>query len=546
MNSCRPLVPVVAVLCVLAVTGSAGEPGPSCVVDVETALEGEQKTTDVIPLAEGTWVGDVYVLPYSYPATYDRHLPGGIDNIQARQWVAQSFFAHNPDAYDFIAVVTGFPFDAGWGQLGDPTHALYWGIRNDTSGLGLPFFDHAQAFGSHRLQGYIDANSLESVRDVNGLLDEQSFLTILSHELGHRWLAYCDYRDSQGAISSALRGVDDGHWSYLLDTDASFMYGADWHDNGDGSFTAAEIKTRYSDLDLYLMGMLGDDEIEPFNLLVNAAVPADQYPELGATITATTTPVTTDDVIAAEGPRSPSAADAPHELRVALVYLAAPGAPVSTEDLDFLTTARDTWQRLFFAQTDGRGVIGVGRNSLAVASPPTLDLPAAVAWLLSAVDGAGLWQDDPRTRGRDSAAVIAALDVFGGHATEVAAALDALASSPAAATEIEAWRAEPLALHSHPEASDLLDQLSSWVLDEGAWGGGLRYAGDTVTTARVARALAAGSRGADADRALSWIADRQKPDGGWSWRDGGPSAAAPTLEACLLYTSDAADDQGLV
>jgi hypothetical protein len=138
------------------------------------------------------------------------------------------------------------PVDADWGQLGDPTHALYWGVRNDTSGIGLDFFDHSQAFGNHRLQGYyIDANTLELVRNQAALLDGNHFLTILSHELGHRWLAYRDYRDHQGAISSALRGIDDGHWSYLHDTDASYLYGADWLGNGDGSFTATQTTHKH-------------------------------------------------------------------------------------------------------------------------------------------------------------------------------------------------------------------------------------------------------------------------------------------------------------
>ncbi len=47
-------------------------------------------------------------------------------------------------------------------------------------------------------RAYIDANSLELVRDDDGVLDENHLLTILSHELGHRWLAYCDYRRSPG------------------------------------------------------------------------------------------------------------------------------------------------------------------------------------------------------------------------------------------------------------------------------------------------------------------------------------------------------------
>jgi len=529
----RSLVPFAATLLVMANPSTAIELGHSCVVNVEEALTHTPKTTDIIPLAEGTWVGDTYVMPYSYPESYDRHLTGGIDNVEARQWVAQSFFTHNPDSYDFIVVVSDFVFDAGWGQHGDPTHALYWAVQNDTAGIGLGFFDQSQLFGSRRLQGYIDTNSLDLVRDSLGILDEEHFLTIVSHELGHRWLAHCDYEDTPGSISSALRGVDDTHWSYLLDSNASYMYGSDWQDNENGSFTATEIKTRYSDLDLYLMGMLPGDEVDPVTLLTNPAIDADQYPELGAIIDATPTLLTVDQVIAAEGPRIPSNEDSPHEFKIAVVYLATPGDQVTAEKLQFLTTTRTNWQRRFFAQTDGRGVIGVGRNSMPVVSPPTVDLAAAVSWLVGTTGTTGLWADHPITTGRDTAAAIAALDAMGGFEAEVDAALGRLAASDHNPTEIDAWRAEALAHHDHPESGALLDQLLLWILDDGAWGGGLRYAGDTVTTARVVRALGAGDLQPEAEQALVWILDRQNDDGGWPWRIGGPSAMAPTLEIVL-------------
>ncbi len=526
---------VTAAACAVAAGAFAVEPAGSCLVDVGRALDrqAELKTTDVTPLAEGTWIGDVYVLPYSYPEPYDRHLSGGGDNVEARQWVAQSFFAHNPDAYDFLAVVTSFVFDAGWGQHGDPIHGLYWGVKNDVSGIGLGLFDHSQSFGSGRLQGVIDANGLDLVRDPNGDLDQSRLLTILNHELGHRWLAHCRFVDSQGVVSGALQGVDDGHWSYLLDSDASYMYGADWRDNGDGSFTAVGIKQRYSDLDLYLMGMLAPDEVGLVTLIDNPAIAPDQYPELGATVTGAPETVALDQVIAAEGPRQPSFADAPHELRIAVVYLAAPGAQITAEELDFLAAARGDWARGFFAQTGGRAVLGVGRNSLPPANPGSLDLAAAVDWLLSRADQDGLWQDHPTTRHRDSAAAVEALAAHGGHGGELAVALDALAGEGGAPTEIEARRAAILARFGHPAAAGLLDELASWVLDEGAWGGGLRYAADTATTALVARALAAGGRQQEAELALDWIGDRQHSDGGWSWRAGGPGAASPTLESIV-------------
>ncbi|MEX1312373.1 MAG: CARDB domain-containing protein, partial [Candidatus Sulfomarinibacteraceae bacterium] len=533
MSRSRPLVLAAAALGVVAGVGTATEPAPSCVVDVEAAISASvgPKTTDVTPLAEGVWVGDVYVMPYTYPTTYDRVLPGGFDNVQARQWVSQSFFAHNPDAYDFVAVVTGFEFDAGWGQTGDPTHALYWGVRNDTSGIGLGFFDHSQVFGSNRLQGYIDTNGLELVRDAAGTLDADHLLTILGHELGHRWLAHCDFEVSPGSQSASLRGVEDTHWSYLLDSDASYLYGADWSDNDDGSFTSTEVLARYSELDLYLMGMLQADEVEPFTLLDNPAIPAAQVPELGASITASPITVTIDQIIAAEGPRIPATDDAPRELRIALVYLVAPGAQPTSEELDFLAGIRSMWKRRFFAQTEGRGVIGVGRNGLPVVSPPSVSLDAAISWLLAHADPSGVWSDHPGTAGRDTAVAIEALDAYGGLDPVVSAALDALAIAPETTTEIDARRAESLARHQHPSGGPILDQLASWVLDEGAWGGGLRYAGDTVTTSRVVRALAAGGRTDETAPALAWIFGRQNGDGGWPWRDAGPSAAVPTLEA---------------
>lgn len=525
----RLLLPVLALAAGAFATAAEPSP-PSCVVDVGAALTAQPKTTDTIPLAAGEWIGGVYVLPYSYPDTYDRSLPSGADNVAARQWVAQSFFAYNPDAYDFIAVVTGFEFNAGWGQHGDPTHALYWGIRNDVTGLGLPFFDHSTAFGSSRIQGLIDANSLDLVRDSDGELDEDHLLTVVSHELGHRWLAYCDFETADGQTSGALRGVDGGHWSYLLDSDASVMYGADWTDNGDGTFTAAAVKARYSDLDLYLMGVLDPGEVAPFTLLDNPAIAADQYPELGVTVTAAPTTIDVAQVIAAEGPRIPSAAEARRELRIAFVYLAAPGSVPMTEELDFLDRAAQSWKRRFFAHTEGRGVLGVGRNSLPVAGPPSVHLEAAIAWLLDATDASGLWADHPTTRQRDSAAVVDALSIYGGHAAEIAAALDALASAPSAAVEVEAWRAGALAAHGHPDATAALDGLLAITLDHGELGGSVRYAGDAATTARIVRTLAAAGRNDEAAPAIGWLESRQSPDGGWPWRTGGPSATAPTLE----------------
>lgn len=57
---------------------------------------------------------------------------------------------------------------------------------------------------------------------------------LLNHEVAHQWLVFPEFLDG-GSPSDALLGRDGAHWSYLLDSEASYMYGSEWTDNGDHS-----------------------------------------------------------------------------------------------------------------------------------------------------------------------------------------------------------------------------------------------------------------------------------------------------------------------
>jgi hypothetical protein len=50
------------------------------------------------------------------------------------------------------------------------------------------------------------------------------------------------------------------------------MYGNDWQDNKDGTFTSTGKEKYYSALDLYLMGMYDKSQINPMLLIVNPAI----------------------------------------------------------------------------------------------------------------------------------------------------------------------------------------------------------------------------------------------------------------------------------
>ena len=61
-------------------------------------------------------------------------------------------------------------------------------------------------------------------------------VSVLGQEVGHRWLAYFDFRDHNRQQSDALLGRQLAHWSFFMDSDASVMEGNDIEDLGGGSF----------------------------------------------------------------------------------------------------------------------------------------------------------------------------------------------------------------------------------------------------------------------------------------------------------------------
>ncbi|MCG8456259.1 MAG: hypothetical protein MI919_08250, partial [Holophagales bacterium] len=525
----------------------APRPGPTpaeaCVVDpvaMQEALLGASAAQKVLegldPLATGTWEGEIFVLPWLYDGSYDRDEGGG-PNVLPRQWVARSFFQDNPDRYDFLLVFTNFRWDAG-----PQTRGLYWSIANYVSGIGIDTFDLSQEFGSGRLEGYIDGMRLADYRTSSGELDERLVREILNHELGHRWLVHPQV-DSDGGPSDDLLGRDGSHWSYLLDSDASFLYGSKWSDNGDGTFTATEVRRRFSDLDLYLMGMIPPEDVAPFVLLENPEIDTTQLPLLGDTVEAVPRTLGVEDVIAAEGPRFPAADVAEHEFDVGVIYLVDPAIGVAPQDLDLLDDLRRFWKQSVFRHTRGRAVVDPAFQGDLPPGGAAADLQTAIDWLSR--QGEILWQDSPLTAIRDTAEAVEALGRAGGHFDAVEDALRVLPATAAGSAELRYRRLEALARWSEdPQAdwSELADAVVGERDEHGGWAALPRYSSDPVTTARAVRALAAARRPAEAAAGWDWLAARRNADGGWGWQVGSPSSVPATLE--VLSAARALDPAG--
>ena len=356
--------------------------------------------------------GNVTVMEVT--GNYDANNPDGSPNAVSRQAMAKEFFKTHKDEYDFLVIFTNFDFLMPEAE----TKAFYEGVRNDTIGIGIPIFDNSSLYGSNgKLQGTVDMGNIKNL--VTDPLDPkfEETLSVYSHEIMHRWAAYAKFQDASGSNSSALLGKDGSHWSFLLDTAGSVMYGNRWNDNGNGTFTSTnphgQMKT-YSPLDLYLMGVIGPDKMPPMLLIDNPDIDSARLPEAGVTINGTPHYITINDIIAANGPRVPDAASSQKSFKTAFVFITTPGT-FTGDDIYKIESVRNGLVTRFSILTDGKSI-------MAVASTQKEDLPAnpgvlppsttprtlppniqdGVAWLMANQQPDGSWPDNGQTIERDT------------------------------------------------------------------------------------------------------------------------------------------------
>jgi subtilase family serine protease/flagellar hook assembly protein FlgD/fibronectin type 3 domain-containing protein len=443
-------------------------------------------------------------------SSYDRTLPDGSLNTEPRERIVKEFLRTHGDFYDFIVIFTNFDFPRG-----DST-AFFLSVFNETEGIGLPTFDNRSRFGSTRIQGVIDMGPISQYREGALSVDPadprfRATQGTLAHEVGHRWLSHVRYRDELGELRDDLLGRDESHWSFLLGSDASFLYGSRWRANGDGSYTAVEVESRFSELDLYLMGFLAPEEVSPLTLLVNPEVDRTRIPELGSRITATERMVRLDQVVAAEGARLPDYHASQKEFATAFVFLTQKDIVASESDLADVETIRRAFVTTFFGLTLGRGFVDT--NLLEVTPPDPTAIPdtaRALDWLLARQELDGRWEDDPRTTLRDTSVVVSSLEALGVPGEPLASGRAFLgAATPASVDGLS--RVLPARTPSSPDA--LLALQNS----DGGFGLALSYPSTALDTAMALEALTRmGAPAAARRKAATRLLALQRADGLWS------------------------------
>ena len=303
------------------------------------------------------------------------------------QQVEDGLLAVHPDDSQFIIVYTTWSLPAGIG-------AFFQSMANDVHGVG---FEHIapedpvipEAYyddtPNSQVYGFLHMNRwTQYLGSDAGGTDDSVISLIFGQEFEHAWGSFVYYSQDGGPWTTNLLGRSNAHWSFYVNSGGSPMQGHEWVDNGDGTFTAHKTDVYvYSDLDLYLMGLMPAEDVAPWFVLedpydcfdaaagddVCAPPEAFQFEAETYTVGATRRDVEIGDVIAVEGPRVPAFPEAPSEFDVSFVLIKRPGEELDAGELAALDVIIARSIELFDVQTRGLGRV-VNRTASEDPPPP--------------------------------------------------------------------------------------------------------------------------------------------------------------------------------
>jgi hypothetical protein len=269
--------------------------------------------------------------------------------------VTQKFYQSHGDNFDQLVIWTDT-------TLIRDAFAYETTIANEVRGLGIDIYDLSRDFGSGgrlRSLAVMDWLGKYPADPTTRFLGENNTLSVLGQEVGHRWLAFFDFRNHDGQRSDLLLGRGLAHWSFFMDSDASVMEGNDIQDLGGGSFRTTGAVQRYSRLDQYAMGLVSEAEVPTFFYVDNVTnvLPLrdrDSGPDVDVTFNGTRRDVLIQDIVAIHGPRSPSSAESPRVHRQAFVYVVGAGRSPEGTAVDKLDRIRREWEGFFLQATENR------------------------------------------------------------------------------------------------------------------------------------------------------------------------------------------------
>ena len=287
----------------------------------------------------------------------------GRDLYRSFDFALREVYRALPDEFLFVYLFTSF--QTGVGAF------FYQPEANDVFGIGMPRYDNN---GASPREGFIFMNDWRSFERLYGpggqALVRGQARSVFNQEAGHRWGAFIEIGPNAGFGSDLALGRDDSHWSYFLHTAGSPMEGNAWRENANGSFTTTTgyNNWRFSDLDLYLMGLLAPHEVTPTFAIQNPEIgdrrdltdrPLNRAspPQIIAPITirGRRVEVNIEDVQVRNGLRDPAAEHSPRRWRAVFVMLAGRTSGLSDDELERFEGMVDDYAAGFREGTGDRG-----------------------------------------------------------------------------------------------------------------------------------------------------------------------------------------------
>jgi hypothetical protein len=253
--------------------------------DIDKIILLKQKTSEEFALA----TKDLSSIDTNYPLVILNR-----ETTPPIQEITKEFYKENPDDFHFLTIFS--TYDTGGIQYHIPA-------KNNINGIGGDIYDATTYYGSEGI-----LLGINWMKDID-MYQTDGFYLILGvngilHETSHQWGAFIDFIDENGQRSDSLRNpYNIVHWDKKLETGYDLLNGFSWIDNRDGTFTAkaTDGKRGYSNLDLYLMGLISKDEVDSIKLIVSDTDTAEINP--GTTISGTIKIISIQQIIDAEGER---------------------------------------------------------------------------------------------------------------------------------------------------------------------------------------------------------------------------------------------------
>jgi uncharacterized protein (TIGR03437 family) len=309
---------------------------------------GSGVTDSVVGIAPGGMRGSTSIISFTDPTSSEFSAAIAERFTDARTvdiaTLAQKFYATHDDAYDYLVIYNSVGVAAASGAV-----AYEVTTRNNRSGYGDDVLDIGTEFGSpRRLQAVMNMGPLYQYlgKDSQPLAPDgivsargptgDTPVTVLGHEAGHLFLAFASVPDPNDPHATPMLGRDGVHWAFTFNSEASLLEGNRIQDNGAGAsprFKTTATVEGYSPLDQYLMGFREPtpSEVPPTFAVLNSGQSSSAPPKVGVGFNGDRLDISIDDVIAAEGRRTPDSTVAQRHFRFAFVLIVPPGTKPTTE-----------------------------------------------------------------------------------------------------------------------------------------------------------------------------------------------------------------------